>query len=718
MRSGCTIAVLIPALNEAGAIREVISTIPSWVDRVVVADNGSTDETASIAGAAGASVVSEPRRGYGAACLAGLRHLAGEGGGLPHIIVFLDGDRSDSPDEMAQLVDPIAAGEGDLVLGSRVLGAAEPGSLTLPQRLGNRLATILLQRLWGLACTDLGPFRAIRREALAKLAMDDLDFGWTVQMQVRAAKLGLGVREVPVNYRNRIGKSKISGTVIGTIRAGYRILATIGREALADGPAALPRRLLVFTRQPEPGTTKTRLIPHLGAEGAAELQMAMTRHVLDVGRAWAALPGNALQVRITGGTAPQRAATFGGDLEFAEQGEGDLGHRLERAFDESFKAGCRRVVVIGSDCPEVGPDLLRRAFDVLDEHDVVLGPARDGGYYLLGLRWMHRALFKGVDWGSERVLEQTRQRIRRQGLSCAELPVLSDVDEASDLPVWEKSHQEIGSVLRSKRPRYSIIIPTLNEREHLPAAIASARQCPEVEIIVADGGSTDATVVYAECHADRVVTHSAHRAGQMNAAAAVARGDVLLFLHADTRLPFEYAPHVERALAGRGVVAGAFRFGFDLTCLSLRLIEAATACRARWFSMPYGDQALFMPRASFERMGGFAEVPVMEDYDLVRRLQQAGRIAIAPATALTSTRRWLTHGVWRTTLNHQRMLLGWHLGFRCERLAQWRSRTGATAPVPPCSEQAGPPVPDRSAQPRRAAEIPLQANERRCRKTS
>ena len=165
------IAVIIPALNEQEALGEVLEAIPAWVDRILVADNGSTDATAQVARDRGAEVVTEPRRGYGAACLAALRHLAASGDGGPDIIVFLDGDRSDYPEQMGRLTGPIIAGEADLVIGSRILGGAPPRSLTLPQRLGNRLAAMLIRRLWGLPCTDLGPFRAIHARALARCAL-------------------------------------------------------------------------------------------------------------------------------------------------------------------------------------------------------------------------------------------------------------------------------------------------------------------------------------------------------------------------------------------------------------------------------------------------------------------------------------------------------------------------------------------------------------------
>lgn len=227
MRQGQTVAVIIPALDEERAIGRVLSAIPDWVDQVIVADNGSSDATAAIAREHGALVVKQPRRGYGAACLAGLAAL-----GEAKVVVFLDGDFSDHPQQMDRLVDLIIKGRAQLVIGSRVRGQREPGALSPQARWGNWLACLLIRLFWGVRFSDLGPFRAIDREALQRLGMDDRGYGWTVQMQTRAARLGLRCMEAPVDYRRRIGQSHISGTFKGVIAAGGKILFTIAKEAL------------------------------------------------------------------------------------------------------------------------------------------------------------------------------------------------------------------------------------------------------------------------------------------------------------------------------------------------------------------------------------------------------------------------------------------------------------------------------------------------------
>lgn len=222
--------VLMPVLNEAGNIAKVIADIPAPVNaQVIVIDNGSTDTTPDVARAAGATVLHEPQRGYGSACLKGLNYLSQlPPEQQPDVVVFIDGDYSDYPEEMPLLLQPIAAGQADLVIGSRVLGNRQPGALTPQQRFGNCLATRLLYYMYGANFTDLGPFRAIRWQALQALNMQDTNFGWTVEMQLKAAKQGLTSAEVPVSYRRRAsGKSKISGTLKGTFKAGYIILHTL-----------------------------------------------------------------------------------------------------------------------------------------------------------------------------------------------------------------------------------------------------------------------------------------------------------------------------------------------------------------------------------------------------------------------------------------------------------------------------------------------------------
>jgi glycosyltransferase involved in cell wall biosynthesis len=220
------IDLLIPARNEEPALREVLPELRGRKElrRICVVDNGSQDGSGELAAEYGALVVREDRPGYGSACLAGIAALAGD---PPDILVFMDADRSDHPEDLPLLLAPLLEAQADLVIGSRVIGQAERGSLTPQQRWGNWLACRLIRLFWGVHFTDLGPFRAISWPALQRLCMADPDFGWTVEMQIKAAQCRLTCCEVPVRYRRRIGVSKISGTLSGVFRAGWKILFTL-----------------------------------------------------------------------------------------------------------------------------------------------------------------------------------------------------------------------------------------------------------------------------------------------------------------------------------------------------------------------------------------------------------------------------------------------------------------------------------------------------------
>jgi glycosyltransferase involved in cell wall biosynthesis len=224
------VSVIIAALNEEAAIRKVVMEVPRHIaDEVIVVDNGSTDRTAEVAEAAGARMVREPRRGYGRAFRAGLQSISPES----QIVVFLDGDGSDYPEMMNRLVEPIIEGTHDFVIGSRTRGQREAGSMNWHQVFAGYLVGVFLRLLYGVRSTDMGPFRAIRRDALERLDLREETYGWPLEMQMRAARVGLRTLEVPVDYRRRSGgRSKIAGTVRGSFLAATRILATMARIAI------------------------------------------------------------------------------------------------------------------------------------------------------------------------------------------------------------------------------------------------------------------------------------------------------------------------------------------------------------------------------------------------------------------------------------------------------------------------------------------------------
>ncbi len=435
------VAVILPARNESLALGQVLAGLPrSLIRQVIVVDNGSTDHTAGIARAAGATVVGEPVAGYGRACLRGLAALAPE----IDTVVFMDADRSDYPEELARLIAPIVEGRADLVIGSRV-ARAEPGSLTIPQRFGNALACWLIRRLFGFRYTDLGPFRAIRRAALERLNMKDQAFGWTVEMQAKAVRQGLRIVEIPVGYRRRLGRSKISGTVKGTVLAGAAILSTIAR---LSWPRRAPgrRHLLIFVKHPTPGQVKTRLARELGEESAAEIYRAcveLTLERLRVFRCEAAVyvdPPESVG-RIT--------SWLGTGWTLHPQQGGSLGERLAAAMRESFEAGAKRVVVIGTDSPWLQPAQIAAAFNALADHDLVLGPTEDGGYYLIGLSRPAPALFDGVAWSSPEVFGQTQQNARALGLRTASLPAGYDLDHLDDVERFVDEERRRGPLAKA-----------------------------------------------------------------------------------------------------------------------------------------------------------------------------------------------------------------------------------------------------------------------------
>jgi rSAM/selenodomain-associated transferase 2/rSAM/selenodomain-associated transferase 1 len=439
--------------------------------------------------------------------------------------------------------------------------------------------------------------------------------------------------------------------------------------------AVLPGRVIVFTRYPEPGVTKTRMIPALGAERAAQLQLALTKRTLlavhDLCLEYAA----DVEVRFAGGSAEQMADVFGSDRRYQPQEGSDLGERLVDAFSNAFAEGAERVVVIGSDCPGLDGAVLKTAMEALSLSDVVLGPALDGGYYLIGLTQNQPQLFRSIDWGSESVMHQTIGVAKQSRCSVQLLQPLSDVDYPEDLMACRRYPVSFVGVLPQMRAGVlSIIIPTLNEEQRIEETLSRIVGHADIEVIVADGGSEDATRTIAERMDARVIVTSAGRGRQLNAGAAIASGDVLLFLHADCRLPDGYHDLIRSTLSAR-VIAGAFTLSIDGDRTGLRLIEQGVKLRSKLLGRPYGDQGIFLRSDWFFRMDGFPNWPILEDVELCRRIRKHGKISIASAAITTSARRWMKLGLWRTTMLNQICLIGFYLGVSPETLNRWyRSR--------------------------------------------
>jgi rSAM/selenodomain-associated transferase 2/rSAM/selenodomain-associated transferase 1 len=437
------------------------------------------------------------------------------------------------------------------------------------------------------------------------------------------------------------------------------------------------KRIIIFTRYPEPGTTKTRMIPELGPEGAAELQRQMTEHIKAQVDELCTCQPFAVEIRYEGGNDNLMAQWLGQGVNYCRQGSGDIGLRMGRALQDAFEQGCKTVLIIGSDIPDITPGIMQIAFDKLEQKDLVLGPAADGGYYLIGVkrntfRHWHPQIFKNVSWGTERVLPETLCIAKKLNLKFSLLDILRDVDRPEDLGVWQ--HASGPPRLSAGSKRISVIIPTLNEAQVIAATISNLNKCRHTEIIVVDGGSRDKTVFLAREMGARVLTSTPSRAAQMNLGAAHASGDVLLFLHADTSLPKNFENCVLAAIARQNISAGAFSLGIDSGVQGLRIIERVANWRSRFLQMPYGDQALFVTRRLFHEIGGYPDYPIMEDFEFVRKLKKKGKIAILPESVQTSPRRWLNLGILKTWLLNQIIIGAYCLGIPPRRLSRLYNR--------------------------------------------
>jgi rSAM/selenodomain-associated transferase 2/rSAM/selenodomain-associated transferase 1 len=437
--------------------------------------------------------------------------------------------------------------------------------------------------------------------------------------------------------------------------------------------AVMPERLIVFTRFPEPGKTKTRLIPALGAKGAARLQRQMTEHIMATAAKVSTRTGLTIEVCHEGGNTGLMQEWLGPQFSYRPQEPGDLGRRMAHAFEAAFQHSNGAAVIVGSDIPDISSNIIQQAFEGLQKNDLVLGPAHDGGYYLIGMKntipaETYSRLFDDINWGADKVLSQTLQTARESGLRFILLESLGDVDRPDDLHIW----QEVKKFSAKPSPvqKISIIIPALNEAATIVRTLLHLERVDNLEVIVVDGGSIDETAALARSRGAKLIQSNPGKAIQMNAGAAAAAGDILVFLHADTLLPEGFRDQIVSALNQKGVAAGAFRLSIDSTALGIRFIECMANLRSRLLQLPYGDQALFMKKSLFDEIGGFPELLIMEDFILVRRLKYKGKIIIVPKPVATSPRRWLHLGIFKTWLINQLIVMAYFIGFPPERLTR------------------------------------------------
>jgi len=454
-----SVSVIIPALDEERSIGGVLDAIPrDIVGEVIVVDGGSGDATVTVASARGARILCEPVRGYGRACAKGVSEAHGD------VLVFLDADGASDPRDIQALVAPIAEGNADMVLGSRLRrdcpAPMMPGAMPCQQRFGNVLGALLIRSLYGLPVSDLGPFRAVRRDLLLALPVGNLTFGWPTEMIVKAARAGWRIVEVPVSCRTRTGgTSKISGTLRGTVLAAFHILGTIARSArvgqrqAASAPCQLPPDgaipvVVVMAKRPVPGEAKTRLCPPLTPLEAAGLYEALLKDTMEL---VSGLRGvrTAIAVSPRSAVDEMRRMAPRGARMLAVEGA-DIGECLRGATEQLFAEGFTRVVAVNSDGPTLPAEYIERAVEMLTHSDLVLGPAEDGGYYLIGMRQQQPGLFTDIEWSSSRVAVQTLERAAAAGLTVAQLPSWYDVDTPAEL---ERLRKELAAQPPGIAPR-------------------------------------------------------------------------------------------------------------------------------------------------------------------------------------------------------------------------------------------------------------------------
>ncbi len=450
-------------------------------------------------------------------------------------------------------------------------------------------------------------------------------------------------------------------------------------------------RLIIFARYPDIGKVNTRLIPDLGAEAATKIYRELAEFTLKQARALRLRRKVDIEVWFTGGTKAEMQAWLGEDVNYQTQVGANLGERLIFALKTAVNAdlveltSANAVIIIGTDCPELVVEILDRGLAQLHDHDLVLGGATDGGYYLIGLQKFVPELFTDIPWSTDAVFRATLGIAKKMEMREFLLPKLSDVDIAADVEIWAKIKAQanfvadfttdLGEDFAASNPKISIIIPTLNEAANLPRTLEAIADAENIEIIIVDGGSTDETKKIAAANQIGVMPSIPGRARQMNLGASVATGEMFLFLHADTLLPPKFDRVIREILgqkiSGQKIIAGAFALKIDAQNWKLRLIEWGVNLRSRALQMPYGDQGIFIKAEQFRRLGGFAQLPIMEDFDLIWRLKTQGKIAISNLAVTTSARRWQKIGVFKTTLINQVMIIGYLAGISPAKLAQF-----------------------------------------------
>ncbi len=418
--------------------------------------------------------------------------------------------------------------------------------------------------------------------------------------------------------------------------------------------------LAIFAKYPIPGDVKTRLAADIGDDAACALYRSCVEKILSTGREWAANSPHQIRLYATDEQYDRWHNWLGENITCRTQTGSDLGSRMHNALCEGLEEGFDRAICVGTDVPGLSTRILNHADEKLITGDAVVGPARDGGYYLIGIKQPAPQLFDNIAWSTSDVLSTTEAQARASGISMSRVSVLNDIDTTADL--WGGA----GAV--------SVVIPTLNEAEDIARTVRKALQLGPHEVIVADGGSSDRTVDNAKTAGARVVSSRCGRGTQLNAGAEAATGTTLLFLHADCCPPALSLWYIGQVLQESDVVGGAFELKLDRTTPWLRVVEMTANWRSYLWGKPYGDQGVFVRKDVFEQIGGFPDWPLMEDVELARRLRQAGTIQIIPRPVIASARKWEKGGILRTYLIMKLTQWGYYLGASPESLSRFYER--------------------------------------------
>ncbi|XP_071960427.1 uncharacterized protein [Antedon mediterranea] len=469
--------------------------------------------------------------------------------------------------------------------------------------------------------------------------------------------------------------------------------------------------VIVFSRYPQAGTTKKRLIGEIGEYAAATVQLIMTNQILDrVINLQKSRSSVGAEIHYSGGTSEQLKYWLdrkSQKMQWIPQNGTTLGYKMSNAFKQAFQSGVQYAVIVGSDIPAIDESTMTSALTSLhQDFDMVLGPAKDGGYYLIGLniniltklgQENLDCLFEDIDWGTGKVRQQQLAVAKQHNIRVTELPiVLQDIDTADDLSEFERS---TGVTVKDLTcPTLSVVIPVLNEGKNIQKILTNVTEnctwTKSLEVIVVDGGSVDETEqqvrMFAEQHSNfniKFISSSKGRGPQQKAGVSASTGYNLLFLHADTTLPKRFDEHVLMTLTEPGVSGGAFSFGVDilhsddgkidnqysrLFCMQMKFLQRSVHYRCRKYEMPYGDQAIFVNRRTLEQVGGFPDVLLFEDFILIKNLQEVGHVqTVKEQYAITSCRRYQKYGQLRTSGMNFLFISAYKLGVHPNTLARW-----------------------------------------------